>query len=548
MASSTMGRGKNVHTKCLSAVLALVSMAAGASLAYGGYTYQTRYTESSPNAARQNHVACLLGDGQVGLFGGEGRTDMELFDPETERFVSSRATRTFADFAGVTLEKGNALLIDGEHDCVYDYLTDQYLGTGKLYSGGAVRFPVLVSLPDGRVFVCGGQDSSSRSKSDCGLFDPRTLQFEALGDLVVARAFHTAVLINSHQVLIAGGYGYASGSSSQTALDSLELFDIDTGRSGQIRTALTQARYAHSSVLLPDGRVLILGGTRSDKEPWLQSAEIFDPTTSTISAGPSLGLGRSGAKTVAMPSGRIAVFGGRYDARTVELYDPDTGTFALAESLMLDPRSTGFTATGLDSGAVLLVGGLANVDGDVVADAEVFQEMESEAASRPAVTLDSIRALLADSDPAVVSEATEWLVGLGPQVQSILETLAGDGVSTLSRQANSILESITAREYPDVWCVEVWGAEGRLDSVWLDSFECSTSWDASDPDQHVQSILQATEGTDFTYLTVRFPTHAPYADRVKLFNLVGWTNAPSVVLGDDLSQDDLEKVFGSLAK
>ncbi len=83
-------------------ILAIVSVVAGASLAYGGYTYQTRYTESSPNAARQNHVACLLGDGRVGLFGGDGRTDMELFDPETERFVTSRATRGFADFAGVT--------------------------------------------------------------------------------------------------------------------------------------------------------------------------------------------------------------------------------------------------------------------------------------------------------------------------------------------------------------------------------------------------------------------------------------------------------------
>lgn len=548
MASATKDRGQCVRTGRRWAILVAISIAAGVSLAYGGYTYQTRYTESSPNAARQNHVACLLGNGQVGLFGGEGRTDMELFDPQTERFVTSRATRTFADFAGVTLEKGNALLIDGQNDCIYDYLTDQYLGIQKTYSGGAVRFPVLVPLPDGRVFVCGGQDGNSRPKSDCGLFDPRTLQFEALGDLVVARAFHTAVLINNHQVLIAGGYGYASGSSSQGVLDSLELFDLESGRSGQIRTSLAQARYAHSSVLLPDGRVLILGGTRSDKDPWLQSTEIFDPTTSLIVAGPDMGLGRSGARTVLMPSGRIAVFGGRYDARTVELYDPDTGTFELAESLLHDSRATGFTATSLDSGAVLLVGGVSNANGDVVADAEIFQEVESEAMSRPAATSDSIRALLTDDDPAVVSETTEWLVDLGPQVRDTLEMLAGDGAAALSRQANNILESIAAREYPDAWCVEIRDSEGRLDSVWLDSFECSTWWDAAEPDQHVLSILRATEGADFTHLAVRFPTHAPYEDRVKLFNLVGWTDAPSVVLGDDLSRDDLERVFGSLTK
>lgn len=548
MTSATRDRGRCVRTGRRWAILVAISITAGVSLAYGGYTYQTRYTESSPNAARQDHVACLLGNGQVGLFGGEGRTDMELFDPQTERFVTSRATRTFADFAGVTLEKGNALLIDGQNDCIYDYLTDQYLATQKTYSGGAVRFPTLVPLPDGRIFVCGGQDGNSRPKSDCGLFDPRTLQFEALGDLVVARAFHTAVLINSHQVLIAGGYGYASGSSSQEALASLELFDVDAGRSGQIRTSLAQARYAHSSVLLPNGRVLILGGTRSDKEPWLQSTEIFDPTTSTIVAGPGMGLGRSGAQTAVMPSGRIAVFGGRYDARTVELYDPDTGTFELAAGLLRDPRATGFTATSLNSGAVLLVGGIATVDGGVVADAEIFQEFESDETPAAPVTLDFVRALLTDSDPTVVSEAAEWLVDLGPRVQDILTILAGDGVTALSRQANGILESIAAREYPDVWCVEVRNSEGRLNSVWLDGFQCSTSWDAAHPDQHVLSILWTTEGADFTYLAVRFPTHASYEDRVKLFNLVGWTNAPSVVLGDDLSRDDLERVFGSLTK
>ena len=56
----------------------------------------------------------------------------------------------------------------------------------RTYPGGAVRFPVLVPLPDGRVFVCGGQDNNSRPKGDCGIFDPRALQFEAFGDLAAA--------------------------------------------------------------------------------------------------------------------------------------------------------------------------------------------------------------------------------------------------------------------------------------------------------------------------------------------------------------------------
>ncbi|MGE5295579.1 MAG: hypothetical protein ACM3VT_12180, partial [Solirubrobacterales bacterium] len=153
MASSRMGWGENVRTHGRSAALALISVVAGASLACGGYTYQTRYTESSPNAARRDHAACLLGNGQVGLFCGKGRTDMELFDPSTERFVASRATRQLSTFSGITLEKGNALLIDGVRDCVYDYLTDQYTSAQKTFSGSRTQFPVLVPLPDGRVFI-----------------------------------------------------------------------------------------------------------------------------------------------------------------------------------------------------------------------------------------------------------------------------------------------------------------------------------------------------------------------------------------------------------
>ena len=46
----------------------------------------------------------------------------------------------------------------------------------------------------------------------------------AMGDLEGSRVYHTAVLINDYQVLVAGGHG-PSGSS----LDSLELFDTNRG-------------------------------------------------------------------------------------------------------------------------------------------------------------------------------------------------------------------------------------------------------------------------------------------------------------------------------
>jgi|GEM_PF-1130610 len=548
MASSTFGHKGSGRVRHLSVLVVSVLVLAGASQAQGGFLYQTRHTEHSPNAARQRHVASVLGDGRIGVFGGFGRSDVEIFDPATEQFLTSRATRAFADFAGVTLLSGDVLLVDGEHDCVFDYLVEQYVDTQKTYSGGYVRFPILVPLPDGRVFICGGQDIDSRPKGACGSFDPRALQFQVLGDLAASRTHHSATLIDNYQVLIAGGYNYSSGSTSPVALDSLELFDTNAGRSGRIRTALQQARYHHCSVRLPDGRVLILGGASSPSEPWLRSVEIFDPRTSTVTAGPDLGLGRSEARTAVLPSGRIAVFGGNYDARAIEIYCPEAGTFELAQSLMLEPRWSGFTATSLDSGAVLLLGGRVNNGDEVVQNAEIFEEVATEAPAAHPMTLASIRQLLTDGDPNVVTDAVEWLVGLGPQVKPILETLAQDESLELRRQAASILLSIDQHSYPEVWCVEVWDASGRLNAVWLNSFECPDSHSIANPDEHFTAIERATEGTDFTHLVVRFPAHASYESRVKLFNLVGWTRIPKVVLGESLSEDELARVVGPVVR
>lgn len=547
MASSTLRREARGRVLRWSALVVSIAVATGASQARAGYSYQTRLTAHVPNAARQGHVAASLGDGRVGLFGGVGRTDVELFDPATEQFVTSRAARSLSDFGGAPLPDGNVLLVDGVNDGIFDYLTEQYYDVQKTYSGGLVRFPVLVPLPDGRVFVCGGQDVNSRAKVACGLFDPRRLQFDGLGDLAIGRAFHSAVMVNDRQALIAGGYGYVPGVMVQTALDSLELFDTVAGRSARIRTSLLQARYAHCSVKLPDGRVLILGGTRSNAENWLASTEIFDPNASTISAGPSLGLGRSGAATAVLPSGRIAIFGGNFNARAVEIYCPDTGTFELAPTLMLSPRWTGFTATALESGAVLVVGGRVNAGSQVLQSAEIFEEVETETPSAPAMTAASIHSLLSDRDPSVVAQTTEWLEGLGPQVVPILETLTLEA-SDVARQAQSILDTIEAGSYPEVWCVEVWNAEGRQDTVWLDSFDCPDQYDAANPDQHVRSIARVTEGADFTHVVVRFPTYASYEARVKLFNLVGWTGIAKVVLGESLTEQELARVVGPVGK
>jgi hypothetical protein len=340
-----------------------------------GYQYQTHRTRQSLNGPRQRHVAARLGDGTVGIFAGAGVASVEIFDPNTESFTTLKTDRWFGDLCGLSLPDGNALLVDGQYDCTFDYVAGQYVNTANTYTGGFVRSAVPVLLPDGKVFLCGGTDVGFTPSAACVLYDPRARQFSSCGRLQAARTGHTAVLLDDEHVLIIGGYDFDARSAEARSLDSLEVFNLKAGTSALVRTALRVARFSHCSVKLADGRVLILGGTNSLTNYFMHSTEIFDPRTSALVDGPDLLVGRQGAQIAVMPSGRVAVFGGQYDEQTIEVFDPNTSSFSFADCLISDARWTGFTATTLNSGAVLIAGGRVNVGDQVLPYAEIFEEI-----------------------------------------------------------------------------------------------------------------------------------------------------------------------------
>ncbi len=460
--------------------LAIVLLLVLASLGNTGraetrYVYQTGYTKCPPNVPQFLHAGVKLGDGKVGLFGAFGSYTPELFDPATEQFLQLPITHPFGAISGAALPDGRALLTGVEQSSVFDFQTQQFVDLSDPYSVTGASYVVLVPLPDGRVFICGGWDKNFEPLDACALFDPQTLQFRAAGRLRVPRGSHTAVALDDHRVLIAGGSGHNTDPFLLEALDTLEIFDTQTGLSRLLPIRLHRARSGHSCVVLPDRKVLICGGTYSGLDYFLRSTEVFDPNMGTVAPGPELGLGRRGAQVAVLPSGRIAVFGGNYDARAVELYCPAAGTWALADRLTLDPRWSYFSATVLDSGAVLLVGGRVNDTMETVPNAEIFTEMAQEV-----------------NVPAALDEWT------------------------------------------DKWCVELWDGDTWQSTVWLKGYDCPKYRSLAFPHPSFTAILRATEEVSYTRLVVRFSRYAPYNARVKLFNLAGWTRVPEVVLGPDL--------------
>jgi hypothetical protein len=78
--------------------------------------------------------------------------------------------------------------------------------------------------------------------------------------LAIARDLHTATLLPTGKVLVAGGIG---GGAS---LASGELYDSARGTWARTRN-LADPHYAHTATLLPDGTVLIVGGNFFDSQP-----------------------------------------------------------------------------------------------------------------------------------------------------------------------------------------------------------------------------------------------------------------------------------------
>jgi Ca2+-binding RTX toxin-like protein len=142
--------------------------------------------------------------------------------------------------------------------------------------------------------------------------------------------------------------------------------------------SMSVARYGAVAAPLPDGRVLVAGGSLSQfGGEERSSAEIFDPATNTFrSAGiGSMSVPRSGAAAAPLPDGRVLVAGGRsstppYVLSSAEIFDPATNTFSSAGVGSMSVVRWGAVAAPLPDGRVLVAGGSDGTH--LLASAEVF--------------------------------------------------------------------------------------------------------------------------------------------------------------------------------
>jgi Domain of unknown function (DUF1929)/Kelch motif len=256
----------------------------------------------------------VLPDGRVFIAGGHdpntgrkqdaiGVVECDVYDPDARTWTRTAPLGQKRWYpTNVGLANGKVLVFGGtaspgvssstvdEYDPVTD--TMRRLPTSADKSVG--QYPRMHLMANGRVLM-GGPSATTSS------FDPATNRWSTVASMVYGKRSHGAVALlpGSQQVLTAGG-----GSPTRTA----ELLDLSQALPRWRSTgSLNFARMLANTVVLPDGKVLILGGGAAFKytNP-VKVPELYDPSTQTWAPmAPQQGGRMYHATALLLPDGRV---------------------------------------------------------------------------------------------------------------------------------------------------------------------------------------------------------------------------------------------------
>jgi hypothetical protein len=269
-------------------------------------------------------------------FAGESRAS--FFDPETEKFVQSQSMATGRWYGTATaLGDGRVLAFSGLNSGggsattvqIYD-LANAGAGWGSSISHPGFSpplFPRSFLLPNGKVFFTA--HGAGGSIATAWLFNPATSAWTSSIGKTRDRSYGTGVLLPLTgpswvpKVMMFGG--------GDPATATTEVVDLSAGSPAwSPRASMSTGRIQLNAILLPNGKVVLSGGSVSNETPDTagKTADLYDPVTNVMGNAGTASFSRLyHSVALLLPDATVASLGsnpgvrGRY-VTAIEIYTP----------------------------------------------------------------------------------------------------------------------------------------------------------------------------------------------------------------------------------
>jgi hypothetical protein len=306
----------------------------------------------------------LLEDGRPLIDGGtiqydpfHGEPQVAIFDPSANTFTNTQNMAHGRWYPTLlTLGDGRVMAFSGLNETGSTNSAVEFYSAGSGWSTEYTApwtpdlYPRLHLLPNGMVLYSGAQTTSK-------LFDPSTITWKtsiATTNYSGTRVYGTSVLLplrpsNNYdaKVMIMGG--------GNPATSTTELIDMGAATPAwQFGPNMSRARIEMNAVILPNGKVLALGGSVNDEDTSTASlsADLYDPSTNTFSSAGANAYPRLyHSVALLLPDATVWLAGGNPSrgsyVQQMEIYKPaylfnGDGTSATRPSITSAPSSIGY--------------------------------------------------------------------------------------------------------------------------------------------------------------------------------------------------------------
>jgi N-acetylneuraminic acid mutarotase len=252
------------------------------------------FSESSLSLSSKSEMPTARGylgavgfDGKIYTVGGSGYKwqEFEIYDVATDKWSVGNKMPTPRIYMGVEAVNYKIFAIGGfgldwNEVEIYDI-------HNKVWTGGkdmpTARGGLTTTAVENNIYAIGGfskQDNKYSNKVE--VYDSILNVWTSVSSLKTPRAYHTSFYYNN-KIYVIGGVGLVDG--VETYLDTVEIFDLETGEWSYGENLSSPRAYATGSLILDKngrvGRYYLFGGKKSDYER-VGLVELYSPDYSYV--------------------------------------------------------------------------------------------------------------------------------------------------------------------------------------------------------------------------------------------------------------------------